>query len=173
MEPSGLCPRFVAHMSWLSLLNRFHANHDVTTSCVCSTKSSGRGQKQHEHASQCAGIYGTFLHRFICSADHRKHSRNRYRPKRRRHSGCRRYCPAGRNGPVARDTVPPIATGIYVLLELPIGHYRLQVAAKGFQVDVQNGITLNVNDTVSVLTTLGWDYGEGANIGECCMPRAH
>jgi Outer membrane receptor for ferrienterochelin and colicins len=41
-------------------------------------------------------------------------------------------------------------TGSYVLLELPVGHYRLQVAAKGFQEYVQDGITLNVNETASV-----------------------
>jgi len=40
--------------------------------------------------------------------------------------------------------------GNYVLLELPVGHYRLQVAAKGFQEYVQDGITLNVNATASV-----------------------
>ena len=40
--------------------------------------------------------------------------------------------------------------GNYVVLELPIGHYRLQVAAKGFQEYVQDGITLNVNETASV-----------------------
>jgi hypothetical protein len=37
--------------------------------------------------------------------------------------------------------------GNYVLLELPVGHYRLQVGATGFQEHVQNGITLNVNET--------------------------
>jgi hypothetical protein len=40
--------------------------------------------------------------------------------------------------------------GNYVLLELPVGHYRLQVSARGFQEHVQNGITLNVNETASV-----------------------
>jgi outer membrane receptor protein involved in Fe transport len=40
--------------------------------------------------------------------------------------------------------------GNYVLLELPVGHYRLQIAGKGFQEYVQDGITLNVNETVSV-----------------------
>ncbi|MGA7521317.1 MAG: carboxypeptidase regulatory-like domain-containing protein [Acidobacteriaceae bacterium] len=40
--------------------------------------------------------------------------------------------------------------GNYVLLELPIGHYQLQVAAKGFREYEQNGITLNVNETASV-----------------------
>jgi outer membrane receptor protein involved in Fe transport len=40
--------------------------------------------------------------------------------------------------------------GNYVLLELPVGHYRLQVTAKGFEKYVQDGITLNVNETASV-----------------------
>jgi len=40
--------------------------------------------------------------------------------------------------------------GNYVLLELPVGHYRLQVAAKGFEEYVQDGIMLNVNETASV-----------------------
>jgi outer membrane receptor protein involved in Fe transport len=40
--------------------------------------------------------------------------------------------------------------GNYNLLELPIGHYRLQVAAKGFEAYVQDGITLNVNETASI-----------------------
>lgn len=40
--------------------------------------------------------------------------------------------------------------GNYVLLELPVGHSRLQVAAKGFQEYVQDGIALNVNETASV-----------------------
>ena len=44
--------------------------------------------------------------------------------------------------------------GNYVLLELPVGHYRLQAAAKGFQEYVQDGITLNVNETASVLPRL-------------------
>ncbi|MBW8870037.1 MAG: carboxypeptidase regulatory-like domain-containing protein, partial [Acidobacteriales bacterium] len=41
-------------------------------------------------------------------------------------------------------------SGNYVVLELPVGHYRLQIAAKGFQEYVQDGITLNVNETASV-----------------------
>ncbi len=44
--------------------------------------------------------------------------------------------------------------GNYVLLELPVGHYRLQIAAKGFQEYVQDGITLNVNETASVSSHL-------------------
>ena len=47
-------------------------------------------------------------------------------------------------------TVTTDRTGNYVVLELPIGHYRLQVTAKGFQEYVQDGISLNVNETASV-----------------------
>ncbi len=41
-------------------------------------------------------------------------------------------------------------SGSYILLELPIGHYHLQVEAKGFREYLQDGITLNVNETASV-----------------------
>jgi hypothetical protein len=40
--------------------------------------------------------------------------------------------------------------GNYLLLELPVGHYRIQVEAKGFQKYVREGISLNVNETASV-----------------------
>jgi len=40
--------------------------------------------------------------------------------------------------------------GEYVLLELPVGHYQLQVEAKSFQKYVQEGITLNVNETAAI-----------------------
>jgi hypothetical protein len=40
--------------------------------------------------------------------------------------------------------------GEYVLVELPIGHYQLEVQAKGFQTYVQQGISLGVNQTASV-----------------------
>lgn len=47
--------------------------------------------------------------------------------------------------------------GNYLLLELPVGHYRLSVAATGFQTYVQEGISLNVNEiaTVPVHLTVG------------------
>lgn len=41
-------------------------------------------------------------------------------------------------------------TGSYVVLELPVGHYRLQVIAKGFHEYVQEGISVSVNETASV-----------------------
>jgi hypothetical protein len=44
--------------------------------------------------------------------------------------------------------------GNYVLLELPIGHYSLTVSAAGFQAYVQDGITLNVNQTASISARL-------------------
>jgi hypothetical protein len=40
--------------------------------------------------------------------------------------------------------------GEYVLVELPIGHYQLEVQAKGFQKYLQQGISLNVNQTATV-----------------------
>ena len=40
--------------------------------------------------------------------------------------------------------------GAYVLLELPVGHYQLQVERANFQKYVQQGITLNVNETATV-----------------------
>jgi hypothetical protein len=41
-------------------------------------------------------------------------------------------------------------SGNYVVLELPVGHYQLQVTAKGFQEYVQNGISVSVNESASV-----------------------
>ena len=41
-------------------------------------------------------------------------------------------------------------SGAYVLMELPVGHYRLQVEGKGFQTYIQRGITLDVNETANV-----------------------
>src|SRR5215470_16212207 len=37
--------------------------------------------------------------------------------------------------------------GTYLLLELPVGHYQLQIEHNGFQSYLQQGITLNVNET--------------------------
>jgi hypothetical protein len=47
--------------------------------------------------------------------------------------------------------------GAYVLVELPVGHYQLEVQAKGFQKYVQQGISLNVNEmaTVDVKLAIG------------------
>jgi hypothetical protein len=41
-------------------------------------------------------------------------------------------------------------SGGYVLLELPVGHYRLQVEGKGFQKYIQQGITLDVDETATI-----------------------
>ncbi len=40
--------------------------------------------------------------------------------------------------------------GAYILLELPVGHYQLQVEATGFQSYAQEGISLSVNETATV-----------------------
>jgi len=48
-------------------------------------------------------------------------------------------------------------SGNYLLLELPVGHYALEVTSKGFQKYLQEGISLNVNETavVSIHLTVG------------------
>jgi outer membrane receptor protein involved in Fe transport len=40
--------------------------------------------------------------------------------------------------------------GTYLLVELPVGHYSLEVAARGFQKYLQQGISLDVNETANV-----------------------
>jgi outer membrane receptor protein involved in Fe transport len=40
--------------------------------------------------------------------------------------------------------------GEYVLIELPIGHYQLEVQAKSFQKYLQQGISLDVNETATI-----------------------
>src|SRR5437899_13011384 len=50
---------------------------------------------------------------------------------------------------LSRTTVTDRSGG-YLLLELPVGHYRVQVEGKGFQTYIQQGIILDVNDTADV-----------------------
>jgi len=54
-------------------------------------------------------------------------------------------------------TVQSDAQGAFDLVELPIGHYRLVAEVKGFQRYVQDGITLDVNETavVTIRLTVG------------------
>jgi len=47
-------------------------------------------------------------------------------------------------------TVRSDRTGAYVLPLLPVGHYQLEVTAKGFRKFIQEGITLSVNEAASV-----------------------
>src|SRR5246500_2202153 len=49
--------------------------------------------------------------------------------------------------------------GNYVLLELPVGHYRVQVAANGFQQYMQDGIALGVDETASITAHLAVGLG--------------
>ncbi|HTC93748.1 MAG TPA: TonB-dependent receptor [Terriglobales bacterium] len=42
------------------------------------------------------------------------------------------------------------SAGAYILLELPVGHYQLEVVAQGFRKFVRDGISVNVNETVTV-----------------------
>ena len=41
-------------------------------------------------------------------------------------------------------------SGAYVLVELPIGHYKIRAEAKGYQKYLQEGITLDVNQAATV-----------------------
>src|SRR5262245_32091985 len=50
--------------------------------------------------------------------------------------------------------------GSFLLLELPVGHYRIEVAAQGFETYVQKGIVLDVNETAAVAVRLA--VGSGA-----------
>jgi outer membrane receptor protein involved in Fe transport len=69
--------------------------------------------------------------------------------------------PSGAIVPAATVTAKQIETGLtrvattdrlgeYVLIELPIGHYQLETQAKGFQTYLQQGISLDVNETATV-----------------------
>jgi outer membrane receptor protein involved in Fe transport len=44
--------------------------------------------------------------------------------------------------------------GAYLLVELPVGHYKLEVTAKGFERYVQEGISLDVNQSATVAVRL-------------------
>ncbi len=46
------------------------------------------------------------------------------------------------------------AQGVYVIVELPIGHYRIEAEAKGFKKYVREGISLGVNQIASVAVRL-------------------
>jgi outer membrane receptor protein involved in Fe transport len=71
------------------------------------------------------------------------------------------FDPTGAIVPGARVTATQADTGLsrtvksdgrgdYLLLELPVGHYRLEVAARGFRTYLQDGISLKVNQTAFV-----------------------
>lgn len=69
--------------------------------------------------------------------------------------------PSGAIVPGATVTAKQVETGLtrvaitdrqgeYVLVELPIGHYQLEIQAKGFQTYLQQGISLDVNQTATI-----------------------
>lgn len=59
-------------------------------------------------------------------------------------------------------TVTSDSQGTYVLVELPVGHYRLEAEAKGFQKYVQEGISLDVNQAalLTIHLTIGMSTQE-------------
>ena len=71
------------------------------------------------------------------------------------------YDPSGATVSAAAVTVTQLETGFartatsgaqgdFTVVELPIGHYRVQAETKGLQKFVQEGITLDVNQTATV-----------------------
>ena len=50
---------------------------------------------------------------------------------------------------LARTTLTD-RNGSFLLLELPVGHYRVEVSAKGFHSFLQEGITLDVNEVAAI-----------------------
>ena len=69
--------------------------------------------------------------------------------------------PSGAGVPSAEVTARQVETGLarttvadrrgaYVLVLLPVGHYRLEASAKGFRKFAQEGITLSVNESANV-----------------------
>ena len=69
--------------------------------------------------------------------------------------------PSGAGIPAATVAAKQVETGLtravvtdrqgaYVLVELPIGHYELDVRSRGFQKYLQQGISLDVNETATV-----------------------
>jgi hypothetical protein len=51
-------------------------------------------------------------------------------------------------------TVTSDGQGDFIVIELPVGHYRVEAEAKGFQKFVQEGVTLDVNQTATVTMRL-------------------
>jgi len=75
------------------------------------------------------------------------------------------YDPSGATVSAATVTVTQVETGFartatsgaqgdFTLVELPVGHYRVQAEAKDFQKFLQEGITLEVNQTATVAVRL-------------------
>jgi hypothetical protein len=75
------------------------------------------------------------------------------------------FDPSGAGVPAAMVTATQVDTGLtrnvasgrdgtYLLVLLPVGHYRMEATAKGFQKFVQEGITLSVNEAANVPISL-------------------
>ena len=64
--------------------------------------------------------------------------------------------------------------GVYVFVELPIGHYRFEAQAKGFKKYVQEGIALDVNQIATVDVRLDLYFRQVAALHRFlfeCPPR--
>src|SRR4029077_4260491 len=49
-----------------------------------------------------------------------------------------------------KRTASTDSTGAYVIVALPVGHYRVEAEAKGFQKLVREGVMLDVNQTATI-----------------------
>jgi len=98
----------------------------------------------------CAGGIDRDFWQF--AADHGEYSR-----KRRRRSGAvvsSAAVTATQAETGFTRTVTSDGQGDFIVIELPVGHYRVEAEAKGFQNFVQEGVTLDVNQTATVTMRL-------------------
>ena len=81
--------------------------------------------------------------------------------------------PSGAGVPAAQVSVTHVETGLtrvkdtgrhgaYAFVLLPLGHYRLEATARGFQKFIQEGITLSVNESANVPVHL--EIGSSAQV---------
>jgi hypothetical protein len=84
----------------------------------------------------------------IRAADHRQHSGNGFGPHFR--SGAECDCDRGHVETGLARTATTNRAGNFLLLELPVGHYQLEVSASGFQKYLQEGVSLDVNEIATV-----------------------
>ena len=82
------------------------------------------------------------------TGDHRHHHRHRHRPDRRRPARRDRHRAQHRTG--WTKEVVTTDTGRYTVPFLPVGEYEIAFSLSGFQTYVAKGISLHVNDRLTV-----------------------
>jgi hypothetical protein len=84
----------------------------------------------------------------VAAADHGQCSGNGFGSQRSGGAKRQRDCASGCDRTHSHGEVR--SGGNYLLLELPVGHYQLEVSATGFQKYIRVGISLDVNETATV-----------------------